>query len=226
MTGLVLARTALACSVAVLGACSSTPPPPDWQMNAKSSLDRASEAWLSGNSRIEATEFARARSELARTGQPELVAKAELTRCATRVASLDFDDCPAFTPLAVDASAEERAYARYLAGTASAADAALLPVPQRAAAGGGASATTIAAISDPLSALVAAGVAMRRGEASPAIAALAIKRASQQGWRRPLLAWLKVQLAAANMAGDGVQASRIGRRIELLTVNPAAELPR
>lgn len=226
MTCLTPARAMVLISAALLAACSSTPPPPDWQMNAKSSLDRASEAWLSGNGRVEATEFARARSELARTGQPELVARAELTRCATRVASLDFDDCPAFTPLAVDASAQERAYARYLRGTADAADAALLPVQQRAAAAGGASAANIAAISDPLSALVAAGVAMRRGEASPPIAALAVERASQRGWRRPLLAWLQVQLAAANTAGDSAEASRIGRRIELLTVNPAAEPPR
>lgn len=220
--GHVLLRWLAAAAAVLASACSSTPPPPDWQMNAKSSLERATEAWLSGNSRVEAAEFARARSELARTGRPELVARAELTRCATRVASLEFDDCPAFAPLAVDASAEERAYARYLGGIAQAGDLVLLPAQHRAVAGGKASAGSIAAIADPLSALVAAGVAMRRGEADAAIAAAAVERASQQAWRRPLLAWLMVQLDAARKAGKADEASRLSRRIDLLTAVPAA----
>ncbi len=197
-------------------ACSSTPPPPDWQMNAKSSLDRATNAWLSGEDRVEAAEFARARGELARTGRPELVARAELTRCATRVASLEFEACVGFEPLAVDASAEERAYARYLQGAAAEGDAALLPDQHRAAALA-ASAQTIAGIGDPLGTLVAAGVALRRGQADPAIAALAVEKASQQGWRRPLLAWLTIQLRAAEGAGNAAAADRLRRRIGLVT---------
>ena len=35
-----------------LSACSSTPPLPDWQMNAKDSLDRAVAAYLQGNTRV------------------------------------------------------------------------------------------------------------------------------------------------------------------------------
>jgi hypothetical protein len=62
----------------VLTACAGAPPPPDWQMNAKGSLDRAAEAYLSGNSRREALEFARARAELARTGRADLLARSEL----------------------------------------------------------------------------------------------------------------------------------------------------
>ena len=93
----------------LLVACGSTAPLPDWKMNAKGSLERATEAYLSGNERIEAVEFARARAEIARTGRAELLARAELTRCAARVASLVFDDCPGFAALAQDAPAAERA---------------------------------------------------------------------------------------------------------------------
>lgn len=203
-------------TLVLLAGCAGKPPPPDWQMNAKGSLDRATAAYLAGNSRLEALEFARARADLARTGRPELVARAELLRCATRVASLVFEDCAGYAPLAQDASAEDRAYARYLAGTATAADAALLPPQHQAVAAGTVTAPQLAALPDPLSALVAAGVMMRRAAAPPPVIALAIDQASAQGWSRPLLAWLTVQLQRAEAAGDGDEAARLRRRIALV----------
>ncbi|MGM9425534.1 hypothetical protein [Hydrogenophaga sp. MI9] len=199
---------------ALLAACGSTPPPPDWQMNAKGSVDRATEAWLSGNQKIEETEFARARSEVLRTGQPALVARLELTRCATRVAALVFEPCAGYDAVAADAVAAEKAYARYLGGQATADDAALLPAPHKGLVGvaGG----DMAGITDPVSRLIAAGVLMRRGVASPAVVDAAVDTASQRGWRRPLLAWLGVQLKQAQAAGKADDAARIQRRIDLV----------
>jgi hypothetical protein len=133
-------RLGLVCLIALLAGCASGPPPPDWQMNAKSALERATEAYLAGNSRVAALDFERARAELARTGRADLLARAELTRCAAQVASLEFDDaggCPGFAPLALDAGPAERAYAIYLAGRADAPqqqqDLSLLPEAQRQA---------------------------------------------------------------------------------------------
>jgi len=199
--------TSLALLCILLTACASSPPPPDWQLNAKSSLERATEAYLSGDGRVEAAEFTRARAELARTGRADLLARAELTRCAARVASLEFDDCPAFAALAADAAPAEQAYARYLAGRASAQDLALLPAAQREAP---------AAIKDPLSRLVAAGVLLRSGRADPSLYALAADTASAQGWRRPLLAWLHLQAQRAESAGEAQAAAALRRRIELV----------
>ena len=48
----------------------------------------------------------------------------------------------------------------------------------------------MAAIQDPLSQLVAAGVLFRSGRATPGVIATAVNTASERGWRRPLLAWL------------------------------------
>ena len=62
---------------------------------------------------------ARARAEVARTGQVALVARLELLRCATRVASLVVEPCAGFDALAQDAAPADQAYARYLSGTAS-----------------------------------------------------------------------------------------------------------
>ena len=205
----------------LLTACASTPPPPDWQMNAKDSLERSVAAYLQGNSRVEAVEFTRARAELARTGQAELLARAELTRCAARVASLVFEPCAGFAALAQDASAAERAYADYLAGKISALDAALLPEQHRAVATASEPAAAVAGIADPLASLIAAGVLMQGARAEPAVMALAVDTASAQGWSRPLLAWLNVQALRADAAGDAAEAARLRRRIGLVLGTPA-----
>ena len=74
--------------IILLAACGSTPKSPDWQLEAKGSIERANAAYLEGNARIDAAELARARSQLSRTGRADLLATAELLHCATRVASL------------------------------------------------------------------------------------------------------------------------------------------
>ncbi len=199
----------------LLGACASGPPVPDWQGNAKSALDRGTAAYLEGNTRVADVEFERARSEIARTGRVDLLARAELMRCAAQVASLVFEPCVGFEKLKPDAAAPERAYADYLAARVSPQDIALLPPQQRAvaAASGDAAAAALRGIEDPLSRMVAIGVLFQAGRASPAAIAIGVETASAQGWRRPLLAWLQVQLALAEKAGDTAEAERLRRRI-------------
>ncbi|NRR29801.1 hypothetical protein HSX11_06345 [Oxalobacteraceae bacterium] len=208
-----------ATAVLLLTACGSNPPMPDWQMTAKSSLERSVAAYMDGNSKIEEVEFARARAQLASTGKVAMVALAELTRCASRVAVLVVEECAGFKALEQDASAADRAYARYLAGRVSAADIVLLPEQHRAVAAAGSDATAAAAalaIADPLSRLVASGVLFKSGKATPPVLAGAVDVASDQGWRRPLLAWLGVQAQRAEQAGDAAEAQRIRRRMVLV----------
>ncbi|NMM37525.1 MAG: hypothetical protein HHJ09_08415 [Glaciimonas sp.] len=208
----------LPCGIAMLlSACASGPAVPDWQMNAQSSIERAVSAYLSGNDRVEVQEFAKARSEMASTGQVALVARAELIRCASRVASLVLEDCTGFEKLRQDASVPERAYADYLAGRIQPQDVALLPAQHQSAMRAGADpAAAVAGISDPLSRLVAAGVLLRSDRASPAVLTLAVDTASTQGWRRPLLAWLGVQAMRAEQAGATAEALRLRRRMDLV----------
>jgi hypothetical protein len=215
-----------ALAVCALAACSSGPKPADWQLEAKGAMDRSVTAWLEGNSRVEGVELARARAEISSTGRVDLMARAELLHCASHVASLVFEPCAGFETLRADAAAPERAYADYLAGKLQPPDAALLPPQQQAAAG--ASDASLAAIADPLSRLVAAGVVFEKGQATPALVQQAIDTASAQGWRRPLLAWLGVQAELAGKAGDAAAAARIQRRIALTLNAPvpkAAGLP-
>ena len=206
---------ALSCVLGLAG-CANNPPTPDWQMNARDSLQRAVEAYLSGQPKVESAEFARVRAEIARTGQADLLARAELVRCATRVASLVFESCQGFDRLAVDAAMPERAYAAYLGGQLKPTDVALLAAPHRALASPGAATGALQDVADPLARLVAAGVLLRNGVADPLVIKTAINTASAQGWRRPLLAWLGVQLQRAELSGDAAEAARIRRRIDVV----------
>jgi len=60
---------------------------------------------------------------------------------------------------------------------------------------------------------VAIGVLFQSGRASPSAIALAVDTASSQGWRRPLVAWLTVQVELAERAGDADEVLRLRRRI-------------
>lgn len=212
-------RALFAVVALALAACSSGLVAPDWQADAHSALGRFTSAYLSGNSRLAESDFVRARSELARTGRFELVARAELVRCAVRVASLEFnefnelDECPGFAVLARDASAAELAYAAFLSGHP--ADPALLPPYYRAVLDGGN--VALDSIEAPLPRLIAAGVLLRSGRLAPADIELAVDTASAQGWRRPLLAWLGVQAQLAEKTGDHEMAARARRRGELVS---------
>ena len=213
-------RRARACAfvlAAVLRAACAATPPPDWELLAHGALRNFENATLRGETRIAEAEFERARAEIVRTGRPDLLARAQLLRCALRVASLEFDDCPGFSALAQDADAESRAYAAYLGGHWDALEPAMLPAQHRAVVSyRGAPAGALGAIEDPLSRLVAAGVLLRTARIVPADVAAAVDTASSQGWRRPLLAWLGVQARRAQAAGDAQAAARIQRRIDLV----------
>ena len=202
-----------AIAVLALASCGSKPPAPDWQMNAHGAAEKATSAYLAGDTRVAELEWSRARAEVARTGRPDRVARLELMRCAAQVASLDAQACSAFEALRADADPADQAYADYLSGRGNPAHAALLPAPQRAAAGNPAS---IATITDPLSRLVAAGVAHRAGTVPPGLDAVATDTASEQGWRRPLLAWLLLRAQRAEQSGDAEQAAALKRRIALV----------
>jgi hypothetical protein len=208
----------------VLAACAGGPQPPDWQLEAKGSMDRSVAAYMEGNSRVEMAELERARTQLTRSGRADLLATAELLHCATRVASLVVDEpCTGFEKLRPDATEAQRAYADYLKGQVQPQGIALLPESQRAAAAGNAGA--LQGITDPLSKLVAAGVMLQTGKASPDVITQAIDTASVQGWRRPLLAWLGVQLRRAEQGGDTQAVDKLRRRIELTQGTSAVARP-
>ena len=142
----------------VLAGCAGSKPPPDWQMNAHGALQRSVQAYLVGNDRVAGAELDRARAEISTTGRIDLMARAELLRCAAQAAALAFDDCPGFERLRADAAPADQAYADLLRGRLQAGQAALLPAPQQALAqvrpGSDGEAAALQAVADPLSRLL------------------------------------------------------------------------
>lgn len=179
--------------VLVLAGCAGGPVPRDWELSSLAALNAFKSHYLKGDTRPAQLEFERALAELRSTGRGDLLARAELIRCAVRAASLEFDACPGFEKLRADAGPEELAYADYLAGRA-----------ERAAG------------EDALSKLVSSAVRLNSSKITPPEIAAAIDLASAQGWRRPLLAWLGVQEKRAAAAGDREATDRIKRRIDLI----------
>lgn len=221
--------TVLAGMFLLLSACANTPPPPDWQANAFAGLGNYTSAYLTGNTRVADLEFERTRAEISRTGRTDLMARAELARCATQVASLVLQPCAGYQALAIDAKAAEQAYAAFISGRWIGLEPTQLPIPyqilvtqaQRQAAPTSTD-SLLRQIQDPLSRLIAAGALLQKELLTPADIALAVDTASNQGWRRPLLAWLGVQIKRSQMAGDAAASAHLQRRIDLVLQSPAA----
>ncbi len=186
-------RGAIAGVLLALGGCAAGPVAPDWQFEARAALEAFERHYLAGQTRLAEIEFARLRAVVRATGRPDLLARVELARCAVRAAALEFDDCPGFEALRRDAGPEELDYAEYLAARR---------------------ARTVS--EEPLARLVAAAVAFRAGTVTPEAIGAAIEISSAQGWRRPLLAWLEVQVRRAETAGEREAAARLRRRIATL----------
>jgi hypothetical protein len=184
-------RDSLALTLLLAG-CGGTLPP-QWQSDAAQAMAAFQHAYLTGDTARAEMEFKAARSQLASTGRADLVARGELVRCAARSASLEFDDCPGFVALQ-DVTPENVRYAESLLGK-----------------------TSYRGTDEPLSRLVAESVRFRTGGIDPAGISRAVDIASAQGWRRPLLAWLGLQLKRAEAAGDAETAERIRRRIALVS---------
>lgn len=214
------------CAMALVGvtlaACSQKPPAADWALNAESASDRATQAYLRADQRVQALEWDKARAEVRRTASPQLLARLALMRCAVEHASLEWNECGEYQLLAIDADAQEQAYARYLqALPLSAAQIALLPEAQQPVAralvnGEGAALAAVKAVSAPLSRLLAASVVLRAQGPSAALLVEGVDTAAAQGWRRPLLAWLLLSASQARQVADMENAQRLERRVHVL----------
>ena len=94
---------------ALLVGCMGGPKAPDWQVHAHAAQQRAIEATLEGNTRVETVEWQRATAEVSRTARPALVARVALSQCAVRQATLQLEPCLAWEPLEPEADPPDRA---------------------------------------------------------------------------------------------------------------------
>ena len=230
-----MAIVSVALATSLFG-CSGAAIKPAWQTDTSSATQAATRAFLAGQSKVADIQFAQAKQAVSSTGKLEEVIKLTLLRCALEAAALTQTPCEEIEGIgtymsALDAASQTalRSYGRYLQGAALDEDERRsLPSGQTAMADhlalatGGGKATTqvLLAIEQPLSRLVAAGVWLRQQPASQnvplAVIAVAVDTASEQGWRRPLAAWLALQVRSARAAGDAVLERRALTRLEVV----------
>ena len=74
-------------------------------------------------------------------------------------------------------------------------------------------------IKEPLARLIAAGLLVKQARAAPQTFATAVDTASERGWKRPLMTWLKIEQQRAQSAGDLISVKTLQRRIELTQGN-------
>lgn len=202
-----------------LAACGSKPPAPKWALEAQSASERAVQAYLKGQTRVADVEWSKAFNEVAGTGLPSQMARMALLQCAAQTAALELTDCPRYERYGAGAEPAEQAYARYLKGAHTAADVPLLPQAQQAMATqllAAAQAGVGLPAAQALSQLTAAGVALRAGAITKAQVQQAVEVASQQGWRRAVMAWLLVERRGAQDAGDAAALQVLDLRLQVL----------
>lgn len=206
-------------AAALLSACAGGAQPPNWQSQSHAALERFRQQYLEGDTRKAERSFAESKAALASTGKPELAARLELVRCALGTAALDVEACLGFESVRGDATVAEQAYGDFVSGRLDERDTPKLPSQYRAVASARddvARNKAMQQIADPVSRLVAAGALFRLAQLSPDGLSAAIETASEQGYRRPLLAYLSVQARLAQSAGDTAALQSIQKRIELV----------
>jgi len=204
----------------LLSACGSGgPPPPDWKTDSADLIARYQKHALLGENTLAERYFRQAVDATGGAGRMTETARLWLVRCATRRAMLIVDACTDYVELATVApDAADQAYYRFLTLQWDGLDATLLPAQHRDLLRAPAATrhAVPARVGDPLARLLAASLLTMRQEANAATLEVATETASSQGWRQPLLTYLKLQHEQAVARGDAAAQALLARRIQLV----------
>ena len=204
----------------LLAACGTGgPPPPDWKTDSADFIVRYQKYALQGDNTLAERYFRQAVAATGGAGRVAETAHLWLVRCATRRAMLIDDACTEYAELARTApNAADEAYYRFVTLRWEGLDASLLPRQHQdlLRAPAGTRRDALAGIDDPLARLLDASLLVMRQEADAATLALATETASSQGWRQPLLTFLKLQQKQAALRGDAAELARLDQRIQLV----------
>ena len=207
-------------SLIVLTACgSSGPPPPDWKTDSADLIERYKKHALRGENTLAERYFQQAVAATGGAGRVADTGRLWLVRCATRRAMLIDDACTEYADLSrLELNADDHAYYQFVTLDWDTVNIALLP-PQHIGlvrAPADKRQESLSRVPDPLARLLEASLLVMRREANAATLILATETASSQGWRQPLLAYLKLQEGLAARSGNATEQSRIALRIQLI----------
>lgn len=206
--------------VALLSACGSGgPPPPDWKTDAANAIERYQKHALLGESTLAERHFQQAIRATGGAGRVTDTARLWLVHCATRRAMLIDDPCAGYAELArIETDPANHAYFQFLMLRWDALDITLLPPQHRELVSAPASLrpARLVDVDDPLARLLGASLLVMRQEADAATLMLATDAASSQGWRQPLLTYLKLRETQARTQGNAAEQAQLLLRIQLV----------
>ena len=209
----------LAC-LFLLSACGSGgPPPPDWKTDSADLIERYKKHALLGENTLAERYFQQAVAATGGAGRVAETARLWLVRCATRRAMLIDNACHEYADLArIEPNSADQAYYQFLTLRWEAIDISQLPKQHRdlVSAPSGARLASLSKIEDPLARLLGASLLVMRQESDDATLVLASDTASAQGWRQPLLTYLKLQEKQAANQGRAGERDQLARRIQLV----------
>lgn len=213
-------------SLVMVTACGSGGPTvPDWKSDSVELIERYKKHALLGEITLAERYFQQAIRATGGAGRVNETARLWLVRCATRRASLLDDQCNEYAELArIETRLEDRAYYQFVMLDWGNLDPAKLP-PHYAALIRAEPAKVnaqIAAIEDPLSRLLAASLTTSRKQADRATWTIAAETASDQGWRQPLLTYLKLLEKQAQAQGLVEEQQAYAVRIRLIEASLAS----
>jgi len=207
-------------ALTILSACGSGgPPPPDWKSDSSDLIERYKKHALLGENLLAERYFQQAITATGGAGRITETARLWLVHCATRRASLLDDDCHDYAGLAkVETSTDDRAYYQFITLDWRTLDPALLPAQYASLVRAEPAVlnATISAIKDPLSRLLAASLVVQRRQADDATLSMAAETASSQGWRQPLLVYLRLLETRAETLGNKAEQLNYAARIRLV----------
>jgi hypothetical protein len=208
--------------LALATACGSKPVP-DWKMGGFNALESYKKNFLEGDERKADLYFELAVREIQKSGDPDLLDRALLTRCALRTAALETlspGDC---VLAGWKHTKENESYLVFLREGAGGTDPSLLPQAYRnfakalEAGKTGPINDAVAGIDDPLSRIIASAVAVKGGRFDDRTLELALEAASREGWKKIVLLYLGRLEDFSRERGDAEQADRFRRRQEILS---------
>jgi hypothetical protein len=210
---------ALSCLI-LLSACGSGgPPPPDWKTDSADLIERYKKYALLGDNVLAERYFQQAVAATGGAGRVADTARLWLVRCATRRAMLIDDPCTEYADLArIEPDKADQAYYQFITLRWDAIDIGRLPAQHRALVNtpAGKRNEVLNQISDPLARLLDASLLVMRQEGDATTLSLAAETASSEGWRQPLLTYLKLQEKQAVEQGNAAEMDRLAQRIGLI----------
>jgi len=204
-------------------ACGSTQQLPDRKDVAFRNFESYKTNFLNGKESVFEPHFNKAKQALSDGNDLYLLARIYLTKYALHTAALEeFDDSEFIHINNLQPNESNLAYYNFLKGNFAAAEDNLLPSNYRgfikaardkdlAKAVG-----EIKSISDPLSRLIASGILVKYLSYDENILQSAVNTAAENGWRRPLWAYLTKLQKYYLDSGETVKAKSIKERLDLL----------